>query len=121
MLKKFVVLTILLINIFIFPVQSASVDKSIKLTPIVKEKVVPFFSYDVVLAWEHVALCEEGGNWNYFTYRFPNALGITRANWIQFGGSVKVRSDEFTQIEVATRFIQYYHQGIPDQGYCAPW
>lgn len=121
MLKKFVVLAVLLINILFFPTSSVSVEKTQKPAIVLQHPNIPILSFNVVSAWEKVAICEEGGDWNHFTYFYPDALGINRLNWIQFGGSVKMHSSEATQIEVATRMIQYYHQDIPDRGYCAAW
>ena len=37
-------------------------------------------------AWERVAMCEEGGNWHADGSTFSGGLGISRANWVAYGG-----------------------------------
>jgi len=120
MLKK-IIITILLINILLIPDSTAAVNKPLKPRVVLQHPKIPVLDYKQFAVWQNVAICEEGGDWNHFTYFYPNALGINRPNWIQFGGRIDRPSDIATQIEVATRLIQYYNQGIPDQGYCAPW
>lgn len=71
--------------------------------------------------WQKVAICEEGGNWNYFTYWYPNALGIDKPNWIAAGGKINKSSSRMQQIIVANKFIKMYNIGIPDQYGCHPW
>lgn len=72
-------------------------------------------------AWERVNICEEGGNWDVNGYRFSGGLGITRANWVAYGGlqfapdGAAATPDE--QIMVAER-IQF---NPPDQHGCASW
>jgi len=122
MLNKFIISIVLLINVLLIPDSAAAVRHQPQPPKVVLEHSnSPVLNYRIVLEWQNVAICEEGGDWNHFTYFYPNALGIKRANWIQFGGSIDRLSDMATQIEVATKLIQYYHQGVPDQGYCAPW
>ena len=84
-------------------------------------------SQSVLAEWQKVAQCEEGGNWNTFSYWYPDALGIDRPNFIQFGGNpgtvgnphISARAQ---QILVGQRMINHYNIGIPDQlGWCAPW
>ena len=82
----------------------------------------PLVSPAIMAKATRVAICEEGGNWNYFSYWYPDALGIDRPNWIQFGGSVAKPSSRATQIKIGTKFLRAYHMAMPDQqGYCAPW
>jgi len=72
-------------------------------------------------AWDRVAMCEEGGNWQADGSRFSGGLGITRANWSIYGGlryapsGAQATPDE--QIMVAQR-IQY---SPPDQYGCRSW
>ena len=72
-------------------------------------------------AWERVAMCEEGGDWQSDTYRFSGGLGITRANWDSYGGlqfapeGAEATPDE--QIMVAERIQPY----PPDQDGCRGW
>ncbi len=72
-------------------------------------------------AWERVAICEEGGNWHADGDRFSGGLGITRANWVIYGGlqyaprAALATPDE--QIMVAQRI----QSNPPDQHGCASW
>lgn len=76
-------------------------------------------------AWSRVASCESGG-WQVLGYAYPDSLGISRANWVAFGGtpmspgavSPEARADE---IRIADRMIAHYHAAIPDQSGCAAW
>jgi len=81
----------------------------------------PALSAVTIAAWQRVAQCEEGGNWKYFSYWYPNGLGIDRPNWIQFGGSLVKPSSMIEQIKVAQRFIKYYGMVVPDQYGCHSW
>jgi hypothetical protein len=80
-----------------------------------------FISAATIAQWQRVAICEEGGNWKHFSYWYPDALGIDRPNWIQFGGVVTKVSNKIVQISVAERFRKHYGVGIPDQYGCYPW
>lgn len=72
-------------------------------------------------AWQRVAVCEEGGDWKHWTWWYPDALGIDRPNFIQFGGNPN-RVNSFTQqILVGQRFVAYYRMAIPDQNGCGPY
>ncbi len=72
-------------------------------------------------AWERVAMCEEGGNWYVNGSRFSGGLGISRANWVAYGGlefapyGAAATPDE--QIMVAERI----QANPPDQHGCAAW
>ena len=72
-------------------------------------------------AWDRVAMCEEGGNWQADGPRFSGGLGITRANWSDYGGRqyapVASLATPDQQIMVAQR-IQGYP---PDQRGCSSW
>jgi hypothetical protein len=72
-------------------------------------------------AWERVAVCEEGGNWNADGGRFSGGLGITRTNWIAYGGGAYApegaMASEDEQIMVAERI----QSSPPDQGGCHSW
>ena len=37
-----------------------------------------------IAAWQHVNMCEEGGNWHVEGSVFAGGLGMSRANWSQF-------------------------------------
>jgi Transglycosylase-like domain len=72
-------------------------------------------------AWERVAMCEEGGNWNAESSRFSGGLGITRANWDVYGGRAfapeGAMATEDQQIMVAQRI----QPDAPDQYGCRGW
>ena len=72
-------------------------------------------------AWERVAMCEEGGNWQSDGSRFSGGLGITRANWANFGGlqyaPEGAMATEDQQIMVAERI----QSSPPDQYGCGSW
>jgi hypothetical protein len=72
-------------------------------------------------AWERVAVCEEGGNWSADGGRFSGGLGITRTNWIAYGGGTYApegaMASEDEQIMVAERI----QSSPPDQGGCHSW
>ncbi len=72
-------------------------------------------------AWERVAMCEEGGNWSADSSRFSGGLGITRANWDNYGGrefaSEGAMATEDQQIMVAERI----QPDAPDQYGCRGW
>ena len=72
-------------------------------------------------AWDRVARCEEGGNWQADGPRFSGGLGITRANWAEYGGlqyaSAAARATPDQQIMVAERIQSY----PPDQRGCSSW
>jgi hypothetical protein len=69
-------------------------------------------------AWERVAICEEGGNWQANGSRFSGGLGITRTNWIAYGGTQfapeGAEATEDQQIIVAMRISPI----PPDQNGC---
>jgi hypothetical protein len=73
------------------------------------------------VAWERVALCEEGGNWSSDGGRFSGGLGITRANWDAYGGTQfaaeGAQATEDQQIMVAERI----QSSPPDQNGCQGW
>jgi hypothetical protein len=76
-------------------------------------------------AWTRVATCESGG-WRVLGYSYPDSLGISRANWLAFGGTPLApgsvsRDERVTEIHVADRLAARYHAEIPDQGGCGPW
>jgi len=72
-------------------------------------------------AWERVAMCEEGGNWHSDGPRFSGGLGITRANWANYGGlqyaPEGAMATEDQQIMVAERI----QSSPPDQYGCSSW
>jgi hypothetical protein len=71
--------------------------------------------------WERVAMCEESGDWHADGGRFSGGLGISRANWIAFGGGEfapeGAMATEDQQIMVAERI----QPSPPDQYGCRGW
>lgn len=74
-------------------------------------------------AWSRVNVCEEGGNWNAYGYYYPDALGISRAAWVFFGGLITktYRPSIRDQIIIGDKVIHYYHIPIPDKEGCHAW
>jgi hypothetical protein len=66
-------------------------------------------------------MCEEGGDWRADGSRFSGGLGITRANWAEYGGlqyaSEGAMATPDQQIMVAERI----QSSPPDQGGCRGW
>lgn len=115
MLKKTIITFALSLSLFLVPYTASAATKHHHVAKII-------LSATTLAKWQKVAKCEEGGNWGYFSYWYPDALGIDRPNWIQFGGSVVKPSSRATQITVGTKFLKAYTMSMPDQqGYCAPW
>lgn len=76
-------------------------------------------------AWSRVAMCESGG-WRVLGWAYPDSLGITRTNYLAFGGKpIKPgrvsRREVVAQIRVADRLVRHYGVSIPDQYGCAAW
>jgi hypothetical protein len=63
-------------------------------------------------------VCENGApGWNPPQgSAFPDSIGLTAANWAQFGG--KADLDPSVQIQVGQAFLAYYGMAIPDQNGC---
>ncbi len=72
-------------------------------------------------AWERVAMCEESGDWAADGGQFSGGLGISRANWIAYGGGEfapeGAMASEDQQIMVAERI----QPTAPDQYGCHGW
>jgi hypothetical protein len=72
-------------------------------------------------AWQQVADCEEGGDWSFNGPIFDGGLGISRANWIAYGGEQfapeAAMASEDQQIMVAERI----QAEPPDQDGCSGW
>lgn len=76
---------------------------------------------DVYNAWYRVVTCENAGSWTPSGSLYPDGVGITAANWADFGGGSDV--SPAAQIAVAQRFAaHYFYPGyVPDQNGCAAW
>ncbi len=75
--------------------------------------------------WSRVADCESGG-WRVEGDAYPDSLGITRTNFVDFGGApqpvgLATRAEIVAQIHAADRLVAEYHMGIPDQDGCSAW
>jgi len=85
--------------------------------PAVVDTVTPYQR----AAWGRVAMCEESGNWGADGSRFSGGLGISRANWSNYGGlkyaSEGAMATPDQQIMVAERI----QSGPPDQSGCRGW
>ncbi len=103
------------------------VPAAVKATPIPVPTPTPVAaSSDTVTpyqrqAWEHVADCEEGGDWSFNGPIFDGGLGISRANWSAYGGEQFApeasMASEDQQIMVAERI----QAEPPDQDGCSGW
>jgi hypothetical protein len=76
-------------------------------------------------AWSRVANCESGG-WQVLGYAYPDSLGISRSNYLRFGGTPippgpVSRRERIKEIQVANRLLASYGVGIPDQVGCGAW
>jgi hypothetical protein len=80
-------------------------------------------SGDVYAEWARVNVCEEGGNWGYAGPAYPDGLGISAANWAEYGGGTDL--SEANQIRVAQDIEAAAGQAgyVPDQppDGCASW
>jgi len=75
--------------------------------------------------WTRVATCESGG-WQVLGGAYPDSLGISRANFVEFGGEPQPPGpaslvNRLMQIRAADRLIAHYHSPIPDQFGCGAW
>jgi hypothetical protein len=70
--------------------------------------------------WSKVNVCEEGGNWYVNGPLYSGGLGISRANWISFGGGQFApqgsEATPYQQILIAERI----QPNPPDQNGCQP-
>lgn len=66
-------------------------------------------------------MCEEGGNWHAEGALYSGGLGISRVNWVAYGGLEfapdGAQASPDAQIMVAERIQSY----PPDQSGCAAW
>ena len=65
---------------------------------------------------QNVSCCENGCSWVPVGPVYPDGVGLTAANWAQFGGGTDVSPG--TTAEVLSRFLAYYGMGWPDQHGC---
>lgn len=70
--------------------------------------------------WEHVALCEVGGNWRMIGPVY-SGIGFRNATWNEYGGGLFARlaglASENEQIVIGMRVTQGW---VPDQYGCDP-
>ena len=72
-------------------------------------------------AWERVALCEEGGNWQADNSGFSGGLGITRANWAEYGGLRYAPEGAMATPDQQIMVAERIQSGPPDQYGCRGW
>jgi hypothetical protein len=102
------------------PVATAVVTPPPPATP-VPAGPVDTVTPDERAGWEQVAMCEEGGDWEYDGGSYSGGLGISRTNWDAYGGleyapeGAEATEDE--QIMVAERI----QSTPPDQDGCSGW
>jgi hypothetical protein len=85
--------------------------------PVPVDTVTP----DQRAAWERVAMCEEGGNWQADGPRFSGGLGITRANWAAYGGLQYAPSGALATPDQQIMVAQRIQGTVPDQYGCRGW
>jgi hypothetical protein len=70
--------------------------------------------------WEHVAICEVGGNWSMVGPTY-SGIGFLNATWAHYGGTkyapLAGEASEDQQIIIGMRVTGGY---VPDQGGCNP-
>ena len=70
--------------------------------------------------WEHVAICEVGGNWSMVGPKY-SGIGFLNATWANFGGTrfahLAGEASEDQQIIIGMRVT---HGSVPDQNGCSP-
>ena len=85
-------------------------------------------SKTIMEKWYNVAWCETHGDWHRKQPRFDGGLGISRVNWVAYGGLYFAPAPHLAtpeqqvwvaqQIQARNHFAGY----IPDQdGYCHGW
>jgi hypothetical protein len=72
-------------------------------------------------AWERVAVCEEGGNWSADNGSFSGGLGITRTNWIAFGGAAYAPEGAMATPDEQIMVAERIQSTAPDQDGCHGW
>jgi len=72
-------------------------------------------------AWERVAMCEEGGNWQSDGSRFSGGLGITRSNWAAYGGLQYAPSGAQATPDQQIMVAERIQGSAPDQYGCRGW
>lgn len=74
---------------------------------------------EVMVKWQRVALCEEGGNWHVIGPRFSGGLGISNANWHIFGGDQFAHNAAFATPEEQVVVAMRIQREPPDQYGCS--
>lgn len=72
-------------------------------------------------AWNRVAICEEGGNWQADGPRFSGGLGISRANWAIYGGLQYASEGAMAQPDQQIMVAERIQSTAPDQYGCRSW
>jgi hypothetical protein len=72
-------------------------------------------------SWERVAMCEEGGNWQASGPRFSGGLGISRSNWVDYGGGAFAPEAAMATADQQIMVAERIEPNPPDQGGCRGW
>jgi len=72
-------------------------------------------------AWQRVAICEEGGNWQADGPRFSGGLGISRINWVAYGGLQYAPRGALATPDQQIMVAQRIQWNPPDQHGCHAW
>ncbi len=73
-------------------------------------------SDDLIAMAQRVSDCENGGSWVPLGPAYPDGVGLTAANWAQFGGTSDTSPAATAQVLAA--FLAYYGMSWPDQHGC---
>jgi hypothetical protein len=83
--------------------------------------VVDTVTPDQRAAWDRVAMCEEGGNWQSGGSRFSGGLGVTRANWANYGGLQYAPEGAMATPDQQIMVAERIQSSPPDQYGCRSW
>jgi resuscitation-promoting factor RpfA len=83
----------------------------------------------IMAQWGKVAWCESHGNWTYNGARYDGGIGISRGNWVAYGGHEFAPAPHLAtpeqQVIIAQRIqsANGYAGFVPDQnpGECHAW
>ena len=99
------------------PLLSGTVVGVKEVAPIVIDTVTPAQR----AAWQRVAICEEGGNWQADGPRFSGGLGISRTNWVAYGGLQYASRGALATPDEQIMVAQRIQPNAPDQHGCHSW
>lgn len=121
----FVLLTTSSTTVVLAPSATSAADDVV---PTTVARPAPLVSHADMVAWGRVAWCETHANWQYEGPRYDGGLGISRVNWVYYGGHEFAPAPHLAtpeeQVVVAQRIqAANGHAGlVPDQnGECSAW